>query len=62
MPKTQSINGLKQVSQLCPRTSEQEPDIRVMSLVLKWMERSRAWVIVVFVVPSKSQSWIRGMK
>ena len=66
--ETQSINRLWRVSQLCPRTREQDPSsgvtynvVGVMSPVRKHRERSIAWVIVEFVVPSKSRSWTGGM-
>ena len=65
--KTQSINGVWRVSQLCPRTREQDPSsgatynvVGVMSPVQKHRERSIAWVIVEFVVPLKSWSWMGG--
>ena len=63
--ETKSINGLWRVSQLCPRTREQDPSsgvtynvVGVMSSVWKCRERSIAWVIVEFVVPLKSRSWM----
>ena len=65
--ETQSIHTLWRVSQLCPRTREQDPYsavtysvVTVMSPVWKQRERSIAWVIVEFVVPLKSRSWMGG--
>ena len=65
----QSINGLWQVSQLCPRTREQDQFsgvtynvIGVMSPVWKRRKRSIAWVIVEFVVRQRvGVGWGHGV-
>src|SRR6266581_6810354 len=63
LPITQSIDGLYQVSQLCPRTIVQEPSngvtknfIGVTSPFANRIERSMACVIMEFEVPSNSWS------
>ena len=55
----QSVNGLLWVSQLCPRTREQEPS-SLISQVLKQGERVIACVIVLFVIPLKRWSLSGG--
>ena len=60
LPNTQSINGLNQVSQLCPRTILQSESNGVTSLEVKWIDRSVALVIMVVVVPSNRRRVIGG--
>ena len=65
---TQSINGLQQVSQLCPRTTEQLTSNGVTQNVMEWVSpegkqigKSTVEVITEFEVPSNSQSGIGGI-
>ena len=57
---TQSINGLYQVSQLCPRTILQSESSGVTSLEGNRIGRSVALVIMVVVVPSNRWRMIGG--
>ena len=66
LPNTQSINGLKRVSQLCPSTAAQLESNGVTENVTecsspkgKWTGRSIAEWMMEFVVPLNSWSGIR---